>query len=137
MKSNYPNTFYRVSLKAIIRNTKNEVLVVKEKSNSWSLPGGGWDNGESQHDALSRELHEEIQLESAFTEKIVGLESMYVEEKQAWLLWLVFELNIDVDTMRYGLGADADEAAFINPDTFKGSSSRSEKLVYRFATRVS
>jgi len=59
--ANYPSTFYRVSLKAIIRNEKGEVLVNKEQGRtSWGLPGGGWDHGESQLDCMKRELKEEI-----------------------------------------------------------------------------
>lgn len=41
----YPTTFYRVSVKALIKNDKNEILVVKESQDFWSLPGGGLDHG--------------------------------------------------------------------------------------------
>ena len=59
--SQYPNTFYRVSLKAVIRDSDGRVLVNKEQdSTTWNLPGGGWDHGESEFEALARELKEEI-----------------------------------------------------------------------------
>lgn len=52
---------FRVSLKAVIRNAAGELLVVKEKGQThWNLPGGGMDHGESYHEALARELQEEI-----------------------------------------------------------------------------
>ena len=35
----YPNTFYRASIKAVIRNEADEVLVVKEHQDKWELPG--------------------------------------------------------------------------------------------------
>ncbi len=133
MSGKYPNTFYRVSLKAIIRNENGEVLVVKEKGSQWTLPGGGIDHGESIHDALKRELYEEVLIDSPFTEQLVDSESMYVETKDAWLLWLVF--IVKVDDLEYGLGQDADEVAFINPDYFKDSVHRSEQLVYHFTAK--
>ena len=59
--SQYPNTFYRVSVKAIIRDNEGRILVNKEgSSSSWGLPGGGWDHGETEREALARELEEEI-----------------------------------------------------------------------------
>ncbi|MEI7918173.1 MAG: NUDIX hydrolase [Candidatus Saccharibacteria bacterium] len=133
MSGKYPNTFYRVSLKAIIRNENGEVLVVKEKGSQWTLPGGGIDHGESIHDALKRELYEEVLIDSPFTEQLIDSESMYVETKEAWLLWLVF--IVKVDDLKYGLGQDADEVAFINPNQFKDSVHRSEQLVYQFTAK--
>ena len=133
MSGKYPNTFYRVSLKAIIRNENGEVLVVKEKGSQWTLPGGGIDHGESIHDALKRGLYEEVLIDSPFTEQLVDSESMYIETKEAWLLWLVF--IVKVEGLKYSLGQDADEVAFINPDQFKDSTYRSEQLVYKFAAK--
>ena len=44
----YPSAFYRVSLKAVIRNGAGEVLCVTESErNMWELPGGGLDHGET------------------------------------------------------------------------------------------
>lgn len=137
MSGKYPNTFYRVSVKAIIRNDKDKVLVVKEKGSAWSLPGGGIDHGETAHDALKRELYEEALIKSEFTERIVDTETMFVVEKDSWLLWLVYE--VDVKELEYGVGEDCDEVAFIDPETLNGHAkitlSRSEKLVYKFASK--
>jgi ADP-ribose pyrophosphatase YjhB (NUDIX family) len=132
MSGQYPNTFYRVSTKAIIRNTKGEVLLAKEKGSQWSLPGGGLDHGESVHDALKRELYEEAMITAPFNEKLVATESMFVDDKDAWLLWLVFEIEIE-DDFEFGIGEDADEVEFLDPKQFKDSEHRSERLVYKFA----
>jgi len=133
MSGKYPSAFYRVSLKAIIRNEADEVLVVKENGSQWTLPGGGMDHGESVHEALKRELYEEVLIDAPFSETLIDSESMYLEKKEAWLLWLVFK--VEIKDFTYGLGADADEVAFMNPDMFKNSAFRSEQLVYEFASK--
>lgn len=134
MSGKYPDAFYRVSLKAIIRNDAGEVLVVKENGSKWTLPGGGMDHGETTHDALKRELFEEALITSDFKAKLINTASLYLEKREAWLLWLVYE--VEIDRLEYGVGADADEVAFINPELFKNSEHRSEQLVYKFAAET-
>jgi ADP-ribose pyrophosphatase YjhB (NUDIX family) len=63
----YPEAMYRVSLKVIIRNATDEVLLVKENGPGWSLPGGGIDHGEKIDHALKRELYEEVLIDAPFT----------------------------------------------------------------------
>lgn len=92
MNTWHQNCFYRVSLKALIRNEVGEILLVREKGDL-GLPGGGWDYGETVHEVLVRELHEEIGLTSDFTERIVGTVPRWLEHKQAWLLWIVYEIS--------------------------------------------
>ncbi len=77
----YPNTFYRVSAKAVIRNAVGEVLVVKEHQDKWELPGGGLDHGESVHDCLERELREELGITNAFTEQFSKVETQYMPSR--------------------------------------------------------
>lgn len=133
MSGKYPTTFYRVSLKALIRNDKDEVLVVKEKGSQWSLPGGGMDHGETTHEALTRELYEEVLIDAPFTETLLDTAIMYLESKEAWQLWLVYAVK--VDSSRYGRGQDADDVAFIDPNELKNSVHLSEQLVYKFASK--
>lgn len=132
MSGKYPDAFYRVSLKAIIRNDDGEVLVVKENGSKWTLPGGGMDHGETARDALKRELYEEALITSDFKATLVNTASLYLEKREAWLLWLVYE--VELDNLEYGIGADADEVTFMNPELFKDSEYRSEQLVYEFTT---
>jgi 8-oxo-dGTP pyrophosphatase MutT (NUDIX family) len=59
MPSAYKPCAYRVSAKAAIKSTKG-LLLVKENSEYWDLPGGGVEHFEEPEDALQREVHEEI-----------------------------------------------------------------------------
>ena len=132
-KSNYPTTFYRVSAKAIIRDQADKVLVVREKGSQWSLPGGGLDHNEPIENCLKRELYEETLITSPFDARVLGVDNdmIFSYAKQAWVLWIVYELTFD-EFPAYGVGEDADEVAFIDPTTFKDSIYRSEQLVYKW-----
>jgi len=55
------NTFYRVSVKAIILDSNQRLLVFKDKAGDWEVPGGGWEHGETLQGCLIRELQEEVQ----------------------------------------------------------------------------
>lgn len=96
----YPNTFYRVSAKAVIRSAAGEVLVVKEHQDKWELPGGGLDHGESVHDCLQRELCEELGITNAFTEQFSKVETQYMPsrpDKQLdfWKMSMYFDVVIE------------------------------------------
>lgn len=129
--SKYPNTFYRVTVKGIIRDEKRRVLVVKEGSDNWSLPGGGIDHGEGLEKALAREMYEEALITQPFTAKTLGTDSFFVQDKEAYLMWVVCELQFD-SPLQYGIGADARDAQFIDPRDFKNSRHRSERLAYKW-----
>lgn len=133
MSGKYPNTIYRVSTKAIIRNKKNEVLVVRENGGHWGLVGGGIDHGETEHEALMRELYEEALITAPFTERIIGTAPVFVPEYDSWLLWIVYEIDIE-DGFEYGPGPDADELKFVDPEVFRDSELMAERLTYQFCT---
>jgi 8-oxo-dGTP pyrophosphatase MutT (NUDIX family) len=54
--------YYRVSAKAIIRNQEWKFALAKEDTGYWDIPGGGVDHGENMHEALKREIMEEMWL---------------------------------------------------------------------------
>ncbi len=98
----YPNTFYRVSIKAVIRKDDDEVLVVKEHQDKWELPGGGLDHGESVHDCLKRELKEELNVTNDFSESFNKIETQYMpsrpdKELDFWKMSIYFDVTIHGD----------------------------------------
>lgn len=126
-----PNTFYRVSLKAVIKDAEGRILVVKEDSDTWSLPGGGWDHGESEHDALARELREEVGFTGDFTSKIIATEPRWMSHRQVWLLWLVYDIGIDnLNKDDFTVGADADEIAWMYPAEFEHANTKAGQWIY-------
>lgn len=128
-QSQYPNTFYRVSLKAVIRNERGEVLVNKEQdSTTWNLPGGGWDHGETEHDALARELLEEVGYTGGFTATPFATATFWLESKQAWLLWIVYE--VVTENSNFSAGTDSSEVTFIDSKDFKEATSFEERWIY-------
>jgi len=129
--SKYPTTFYRVTVKAIIRNEQGRVLAVKEGSNNWGLPGGGVDHGETLERALAREMYEEALITQAFSSKIIGTDVLFVVDKEVYLMWIVCELEFK-SAVRYGIGADARDVAFVDPKLYKKSIHRSERLLYKW-----
>ena len=125
----YPNTFYRVSVKALIRDKDGKVLVVKENQDSWSLPGGGLNHGEEPEDGVRRELKEELSIENT---NILGIKSVSTFElkiKEAWLLWIVYEVEIETNDFVYGDGVT--DARFIDIETIKSSKDIFEQQVYK------
>ena len=128
-QSQYPSTFYRVSLKAVIRNEKGEVLVNKEGiSDAWNLPGGGWVHGETEHEALTRELHEEVGYTGTFTSSPFKTAVFWLESKKAWLLWIVYDVK--PDNFNFVAGEESSEIAFIEPKLLEGATSFEEQWIY-------
>lgn len=110
----YPSTFYRVSLKAVIRDDQGRVLVNKEGNcNTWCLPGGGWDHGEVEHEAIARELFEEAGYQGDFTAKPFATAVFWLESKSAYLLWIIYDVK--TENTNFSVGEDSTEIAFINP----------------------
>lgn len=135
-QSQYPSTFYRVSLKAIIKNSNGEVLVCKEyDADNWSLPGGGWDHGETEHETIARELREEVAYIGDFTYTPFAHEVFWLESKKAWLLWLV--VTVTPVNNDFGVGKSCSAVEFINPTTFKNSPHRTEQWIYEHITTSS
>lgn len=100
---------YRLSLKGVIINDKNEVLVVKETGREfWDIPGGGMDHGESIKDALAREMHEEVGMTGDFEYQIIAIEDpMYLKNANVLQVRLIFRITPSV--MEFAPGIDGDE----------------------------
>lgn len=54
---------YRVTVKGLARDGQGRLLFVRERGDTWDLPGGGLEHGEELHEALRREFLEELRVE--------------------------------------------------------------------------
>ncbi len=109
----HKSAFYRVSAVGVIRNEDGKYLMVNEHGR-WSFPGGGWDFGESLHEALKRELYEEIALTSDFREKVITAIPFYNPNKEAWQMWVACEIYHD--GLDYGVGKHAQDVKWMRED---------------------
>lgn len=125
---------FRVSLKAVIFNENNEVLIVKESGRDWwDIPGGGMDHGESIKETLRRELEEEVSLRGDFTYKIILAEDpRYLPTHNLYQMRLTFLVeNYKGDN--FAPGDDGDDVMFIDPQKFKDSEIITERKIYEYS----
>lgn len=54
--------YYRVSIKGIVIDDKDRILLSLEDNGMWEMLGGGLDHDEDPIDCLTREIHEETGL---------------------------------------------------------------------------
>lgn len=54
--------FYRISVKALIKNSDGKILLSKEENGFFDFLGGGLDHGETLQEGLKREVLEETNL---------------------------------------------------------------------------
>lgn len=127
----HKKAFYRISAYGVIRNKNNEILMVNEH-NYFTLPGGGWDYGETLHDALKRELDEEIALASDFREKIIDAAPFFNESKNAWQMLLL--CDIMYDDLEFSVGEHAGATKWCRLDEID-LSAPSNRLVVDLLTK--
>lgn len=130
----YPNTFYRVSVKALIKDEQGRVLVVKEKQDAWDLPGGGLDHGENIIDGMKREIIEELGIADMVIGDLLFVKTAYVEHKQNWMIWIVY--GVELSSANFQLGDGVSEALFIDPESLSGSQNIFEKMVYEVTNEI-
>ncbi|MDR1197218.1 MAG: NUDIX hydrolase [Candidatus Nomurabacteria bacterium] len=135
--SKLPNTCYRVSAKAVIKNSAGQVLVVREDHSSieesrWALPGGGVDHGETIEQALYREIKEELGVSGVkLRMKPLGNNIRYVDSVQFYKMDVIYTVEI-ADDFSPTAGKDVLEIAWKNPTEFKNSEYDNGQIIYKF-----
>lgn len=93
-KERIKNAYYRVSVKAKIKQN-NKILLVKEDGKKWDLPGGGLEHNENIEEALKRELKEEIGLIDFQIETSPKIFKMIDKSADRPLIFIVYEFVIE------------------------------------------
>lgn len=129
----YPDAFYRVSVKAVIRDERGYVLCVTEtERDMWELPGGGLDHGESVHDGLRRELSEEIGYRGEFTSSFADITTLFDDIGKRCVMCIAFDVALD-DPEAISLGADVFQMEYLDPQLFKDVDYRGGQMIYKHA----
>jgi len=123
----YPSTIYRVVAKALITDENNKVLVVKESQDFWSLPGGGLEHGETPQECIVREVEEEIGLLDVTVGEIAYSTSVYLDQRDYWMNWIVYRAS--VTSTDFVLGDGVTDAKFIDISEIEASTHLLEKLI--------
>jgi len=124
---------FRISLKALVFNDKNEVLLVKESGReAWDIPGGGMDHGETVEDAIRRELTEEVNLTGNFSFQVLATEDpTYVDTINIWQMRIVYA--VWPENSLFSAGDDGDEITFASIEQLSQSNSEYKRIYAKYA----
>lgn len=103
---------YRVSVKGLIYED-GKLLFVRERSDTWDLPGGGLEHGEGIAEALRRECREELGAEIEITNAASIIIPTWSKKFDIPVLIIAYQVRLvspptttpDVSELRY-IGAD-------------------------------
>jgi len=127
------DSLIRVSLKAVILDSKGRTLIVKESGRDWwDIPGGGIEHGETIKDALARELYEEVSLEGDFEyETLLAEDPHYLESHNLYQMRITF--LVKPASMVFETGNDSDEVQFIDANVYEKSDLWNERQIFMFS----
>lgn len=111
-------SWYRISVKALIYNEKWEFLLCKESNGVWDLPWWGLDHGEDIETCLKRELKEEMWLEIININKVPRyfITAHKPESKtRPWIANIIYEVN--VKDLNFIASDESIEIWFFNPES--------------------
>ena len=86
---------YRVSAKAIIYNDKKEFLLIKDHNWIWDFPWGWIEFSETPHEAILREIYEELWIKWAIVnDKIITFFKYYMDDVKLWIWMVYYEVKL-------------------------------------------
>ena len=107
MKSNYllgenMDMPYGLTVRGIIKNDNNEILIVKRHPKSrtdpemWELPGGKVEKGEFFVDALIREIKEEVNLDVKVGDFAEAVQNDYMHKRTVQIMMYLEDVKGDI-----------------------------------------
>ena len=113
-----PSTYYRVSLKALIFDDQNRLLVgyIQDDSPGWEIPGGGWEHNETIPQSLRRELQEEF---GVGIKKIGSIRFVYRNKNSRGCPKVNLAFDVELESHDFNLG-EMKQAKFVNKSELLG-----------------
>jgi 8-oxo-dGTP pyrophosphatase MutT (NUDIX family) len=111
---------YYVGIKGIIRNEASKILILKDVTGKWEVPGGRMDAGQTIEGAFAREISEEIE-GAALTEfgnLLYAAQGEFLVEDSHKLLLLFYEVTVELPP-HLVLSAEHSDAAWIDARTIE------------------
>lgn len=113
---NLPSPFYRVSLKLIVRDNQNRILVGKASDKTWELPGGGFEHDETIEECANRELQEELGVNIKSLGKFICI---YTGINVRGFRALKIALEADLESTKFKYGELVDSKFVIKEELLK------------------
>lgn len=103
----------KVTVKALFMKD-DSVFFVKDKKGNWELPGGCIEFGEKPHDALRRELKEELNLDDVGVERVVDVfDIQQVQDDGNCYQYIVIVFKCNADLSSIVLSDEHEESAWL------------------------
>ena len=106
---------------------KNQRFWNHENQDFWSFPGGGLEHGETARECLTREIEEEIGVTNPRIGDILYSTSVYLDQRDMWMTWIVYKAQIDSSNFIFGDGVT--DAKYITIEEIRDSNNLLEKLI--------
>lgn len=111
--------FYRVTVKAIILDDQQHLLVIQNKEGLYEMPGGGWEHGEDLLECLQREVMEEVGQELLETDGTIAFTYSALAKRGYRTLRLAIRARLaNTDPSTYTMDETMESAHFVTKDEF-------------------
>jgi len=105
--------FYRVSVKTIILDDAQRLLVAQTEDGLWEIPGGGWEHDEPLESCVAREIAEELGVQIA---SIGPIQFIYRGTNPRGYQALRLAVPVTLQSSQFTPGDDMIAAKYISKD---------------------
>lgn len=87
---------FHVDVKGLVFNNAGKLMLLKEPTDTWDLPGGRMEHGETFEQAIKRECREEMGVEcTLLDQKPLHVWPHYWPNKKVYLVYLAFPIKLE------------------------------------------